>query len=699
MATRISGKGLVSGLAALASGVINSFTLLATRLIGYTTSGGGGSSYYTTTVGTSKDVLSFFPFFYGNQDKEYYYTDDLVNVNIQDIPFYLPPDTQNKAVTFNNKTIFALGGNQYSESFNVESSDGQNWTNSPSNQQYNIFGKEVYSIGDMLIAPYGMRYANNGEFYGMAHCLDGITWQVRGDWQPSIATYPSYQYFFKLDNGNLVLVVHTPSSDVLKVYRSTDGMSWSTETLTSVGTMYTYPQKTGDAVVWITSAGTYTAVDGYSTNLNTGINSLSNMEVTSRYDAILMHSTATYGSYYITDNLGATWQSLTLQINNEPNGASVSSYAISSMALAGYGWFITLVYPSSQTYYIGYAFVSGSTISISIDAAIPNSGEASVYRYDIKSSELLNKFSGKLHAGASFKASGSIVGVGDAKGLIYYTVSNPAINSVDIYVWASSQPFGIENFKILHTAESGEYPPYIEVTELKYSTLQEVQISIGDQGSGGAEILAPVDVYTVPVTKVTTIDQVTLKNNSADTITYDLGILDSGVDLTDLNANRIDQPILAGQTVTATTPAFENLSAGKRIVVLPSAVDVVEVKVYGTETDATPVYQFTIADAGISWAGIDWRTQQRYFYMPVPEDASSSLYADGSYIDGGLQSTSGLKLIYIDGVEYEYFTNPTGSTPKYFFVYTGIPVEDLWSTTSEENAAAAALNGKTAKFY
>lgn len=112
----------------------------------------------------------------------------------------------------------------------------------------------------------------------------------------------------------------------------------------------------------------------------------------------------------------------------------------------------------------------------------------------------------------------------------------------------------------------------------------EIQVSIGNQGQEGAEILAPVDVYTVPTGKTTNIDEVRVKNNSANTITYDLGVLNSGVELTDQNALINDQTIPAGATATITSIS-NPLTAGQRIAVFPSAVDVVEVKVYGTESN------------------------------------------------------------------------------------------------------------------
>ena len=125
--------------------------------------------------------------------------------------------------------------------------------------------------------------------------------------------------------------------------------------------------------------------------------------------------------------------------------------------------------------------------------------------------------------------------------------------------------------------------PYAPTHSIAFKTLVETQVSIGNQGEVGAEVLAPVDVYTVPPIKTTSIDQVTIKNNSANTITYDLGVLDSGVELTDQNALINDQAISAGATATITSITTP-MTTGQKITVFPSAVDVVEVKVYGTES-------------------------------------------------------------------------------------------------------------------
>jgi hypothetical protein len=176
----------------------------------------------------------------------------------------------------------------------------------------------------------------------------------------------------------------------------------------------------------------------------------------------------------------------------------------------------------------------------------------------------------------------------------------------------------------------------------------EVQISIGNQGQEGAEILAPVDVYAVPAAKTTDIDEVTVKNNSSNTITYDLGVLNAGVSLTDQNALVNDQAISAGATVTVTSISSP-LTAGQRIVVFPSAVDVVEVKVYGTET-SLPVLvaagqgfgsnskEFGYTYDGQSWTLLD-TTASRY---------KDVIYANNKFVAAG----NGYMAYSLDGITW-----------------------------------------------
>jgi hypothetical protein len=161
------------------------------------------------------------------------------------------------------------------------------------------------------------------------------------------------------------------------------------------------------------------------------------------------------------------------------------------------------------------------------------------------------------------------------------------------------------------------------------STLVETQVSIGNQGSEGAEILAPVDVYTVPVNKTTSVDEVKIKNTSANTITYDLAILNERATLSDANAWKNDQAILAGQTVTLTGSELNLLEPSQRITVFPSAVDVVEVKVYGTETNTyfTASMQQLSSNSGITFSYSNYSGNNTYIRFTGSQEALQSLFA------------------------------------------------------------------------
>ena len=110
--------------------------------------------------------------------------------------------------------------------------------------------------------------------------------------------------------------------------------------------------------------------------------------------------------------------------------------------------------------------------------------------------------------------------------------------------------------------------------------------------SSSAEILAPVDVYTVPTDKYLRLNEggsITVKNLTTYPVTFDLAFLNPDASFTD-NIIKNDEPVAAGQTITLTAFTSNNpyctgiLGPGVRIAIFPSAVDIVEVKVYGTET-------------------------------------------------------------------------------------------------------------------
>ena len=117
------------------------------------------------------------------------------------------------------------------------------------------------------------------------------------------------------------------------------------------------------------------------------------------------------------------------------------------------------------------------------------------------------------------------------------------------------------------------------------STLKEVQISIGNQGSNGtAEVVGPVSVYTVPTGKQTLINSITVTNTTGSEITYDLTIAPHGTTPTQSNSYYWDRAIPASHMDLINGPI--NMTAGQSVIVFPSTVDAITVRVYGTESNA-----------------------------------------------------------------------------------------------------------------
>jgi hypothetical protein len=213
------------------------------------------------------------------------------------------------------------------------------------------------------------------------------------------------------------------------------------------------------------------------------------------------------------------------------------------------------------------------------------------------------------------------------------------------------------------------------VTIGQINTLVEIQVSIGNQGEEGAEILAPVDVYTVTGIIETDIDEVTIKNNSGNTITYDLAVLNPGVELTDQNALINDQAVSAGATATITSITTP-MTTGQRIAVFPSAVDVVEVKVYGTESALSAFYAVA-ADTDItaySTDGINWTAAT----LPSPASWQSVTYGDGKFV--AVTFGSDVAAYSTDGISW------TAST---------LPSVKNWNSTTYGNGKFVAIAGYT----
>lgn len=484
MGVNISGKGILSGLASFVVDIISNFPLLASKVLGYTSSG-GGSSYYTTTVTTTTGSSS-------------------------------------------NKFVGLFTNNMFQKVLAI-SDDGYTWetltADLPNNPWSNIvYGGEKFLTYDSTLNK-------------MAVSSNGVNWTI---YDSPIGLYNNPKLEYVKDRFIL--------TDFMSSKESFDGTNWTTPTLSNP--FYAY-DSSSDLLVGGNSQGAHY----YNNATSSWVQSTSPV-----FDNLVNDG----HSKWINDIIwgGGVFVAITgtghiLRSTDGVNWGTSSVHQIFDQVggkfLYGRGKFVLITnngsayWSTDGTYWANSNRVSPSTLlspSYSIFTggtygtfyAVPDGSQNSnLYYYsDDGTSWHEGTFDG-YNANAT----------GGATGLTYGTIST-----------------------------------LTTITE-------EIQVSIGDQGSGGAEILAPTDIYTVPENTVTTIDQVRIKNTSPNSITYDLGVLDSGVALSDINALINDQSVAGGSTAVVSNISTP-MTYGQRIVVLPSAVDVVEVKVYGDEVYSAP---------------------------------------------------------------------------------------------------------------
>ncbi len=103
-------------------------------------------------------------------------------------------------------------------------------------------------------------------------------------------------------------------------------------------------------------------------------------------------------------------------------------------------------------------------------------------------------------------------------------------------------------------------------------------------GSGGSEVdesLLPVSVYTVPAATQAIITSIFIVNHDSISRTYDLAVVPSGETLSLKHHIKWDYPLPADDFDMISSKL--SLSAGTKLVVLPSAADKIGVTVFGLE--------------------------------------------------------------------------------------------------------------------
>jgi len=433
------------------------------------------------------------------------------------------------------------------------STDGINW----------VIGPEVPNpTFDTWFIGYGdNKYVGLSSNGFTTYSVDGLNWHD----STSELSPVSFMHAPIYANGIWVAI----SSNGLTAY-SVDGINWTVSTY-DLGSQWLYKIAYGNGkfVTFDYNGNSAYSSDGITWTLGAGLGANSGGSKTHPVyvgDRFIVFVGAT-GTRYSTDGIswsagGAlpsdTWGTPPAYGNSEWMAISVNGTIVRSTD--GINWTTMSVSGGGTDWYSSPVYADGMWV------AIPYSGNTLWY----KPAENNSWLQSTVVQTASWNYSpiyqnGKFVAVAEG-GQTMYGISRNDAYGID---WVAGSQAG---------------NPLTSFTFAAINSLVETQVSIGDQGTVGAEVLAPVDVYTVPAGMNAAISQVTIKNNSADTITYDLWILESGVVLSDLNQTQADQSIAAGVTTTVNVNGAYYQPAGTRIVVLPSAVDVVEVKVYGTES-------------------------------------------------------------------------------------------------------------------
>jgi hypothetical protein len=512
---------MLIGLGKMVKRIAGGFSLLASRVLGFTTVSGGGSSYYTTSVGSSGTGYLAKASFGGMA-----YSSDGINwKNIPELSFPV------NDYVYGNGMWLVVGSDKM-----AKSTDGVSWTiNNTSLNGQPVFIQKIH-------LDFSNKFILEVDFNGLCLSSDGetITKMVEGDFsvtsfayantpEPTIVYTKAGQYDLHtlvLDANGSVIDTNLETIDVNNIY---------------------YVSSMGDTFFALPFGGTPT------------------LDIKISIDGI------TWDDITITN--GETRYTTALEIKNT-FAEAVGKYILVGGRTIAYSddllvWNTTSVSTQSCSF-AGEFFVASQGGTYSDVVYLRDGANNVLHSFDPLYGMIFTPFA-DINWETLLYANNKLFSSNFATGNLNELISLDIVTQESVTVQFPGMTF-------VNRMESGIINSYIEV-----------QVAIGNQGSEGAEILAPVDVYTVPVNKTTNISQVTIKNNSLSTITYDLSVLNSGITLNDSNATINDQAISAGETAIFSSdhPLFTwPMSAGQRIVVFPSSVDVVEVKVFGTESNA-----------------------------------------------------------------------------------------------------------------
>ena len=404
------------------------------------------------------------------------------------------------------------------------SADGITWTSTtmPSIQAWMeaVYGDGKFVAVAMYTAGYG------GPTNQAAYSADGVTWTA--------TTMPSTAYWTDITYADNKFVAVSDSGAAL----SADGITWTATTMPSAG----YSKVTYGDLRFVATATAVPSRAAYSTDginwteNSMGVNYINDLIwAGGKFVAVGSQGNAAYS----TD--GVTWTQATSLVSNIASGDQRAWDSITH----GNGKFV--INSANQSFPTDLSAYSTDGINWT-QSAMPNVGRWTTTYGDGGDAKFL-----------------AVSVNGGSYGYTYEALS--AVSTDGINWTTSPMPEG----------------QWFNAAFAQISTSVEVQVSIGGQGEEGAEILAPVAIYTTPTLKTSKVVKVQVVNLSSPGITYDLAKLAAGDTLTEANSTILDKAVAGNSTDTLNN--IFNMVATDSITVLPSTVDTVQVLVYGVEED------------------------------------------------------------------------------------------------------------------
>lgn len=665
MANNISGGGFLSGLGSMISGVVESFTLLVSKVLGFTNINvPGGSGYYTST--TTIDATGWF---WKGQFADQYLTLD--GTTFTPINSYAGSGiAYAEPVLASNGVLFAASTNGGLQ----KTSNGVTWEVVDSDIYYQSKQDDGVII---FIASDGYIFSND----------NGISWTKTSS--SSIIQNSNLSINFSAYQGfKYVRSYYIPGFAPANTDGYKKGWILKTFNIDNDGAIFFY---SNDLINWVKSApvgGSGHEADDIVTNAYSRFFVLKGdkLYVSNDFQTWTLSKQLTAPGPYVNalrdngDGTLAVFQETYKAYsgdggNNWYEDSAFSNYLANNNSTVKY---VSTERGLNNGYIVG--FHDGTNYSFFVHTGSINSSNAfsyppilyvpntSIYAFSYKAGpDDIYQANEYIRTSTSQQADGETLYVrkGPFAAFSPIEVTNVSgVNSGEVrylngkYTFNISTGYDSTDYTYLGLSSDGltfDVATFggnfgFRVYAGPYKKTVEVQVSIGNQGTTGAEVLLPVTIYSAPYSYRANIDKLTLTNLDPQPISVDAWIMPVEDTEPTSRWQVINDTIIAGRAsldfTQGSIPSF--IDPDFKLVVLPSSVDDLRVSLYGTENRKPLVLvsggsSITASVANsVEYAGHEWPTSVTY------NNAANNLIRGGvllyfgdNFIKGGQYSPDG----------------------------------------------------------